>query len=174
MKKIAKYTLQQKAKNQKRKVVAMNLDKAKTVLIVYNASSDVVEKKVRAYARFLKEEGIKTDTIGFYKSKGKEDLKPEDELGYLYYDKKGLNWQGLPKENKLLKCIAREYHLLIDLNLENEFSLSAISTLSSANFKVGRTGGYQDKVCDLTIAIENNNLDYLLEQMNIYLRMINK
>ena len=68
---IADKYLEQKLKKQKRKVGAINLAAAKSALIIYDASNGETEKQVRNYARFLKEEGVKADTLGFYKLKGK-------------------------------------------------------------------------------------------------------
>ena len=171
---IADKYLAQKLKRVKRKVGAINLATAKSALLVYDASNAAVEKKVRDFARFLKEEGVKTDTIGFYKLKGKEDKRPEDELSYIYYDKKCLNRLGFPKDNRILKRIEQEYHLMIDLNFLSIFSLKVIATLSRAHFKVGRSSGYQNEICDLTISTENKELDYFLSQTTTYLKMINK
>lgn len=170
---VARKYLTEKAKRIKRKVVAVNLRTAKTALLVYDASQAENEKKVRNFARFLKEEGIKADTIAFYKLKGKEDKKPEDELSYLYYDKKDINRLGFPKNKKILKVIAKDYDLMIDLNFSKVFSLEVISSLSTANFKVGKIGDYRDKVCDLTIATEKNDIAYFTEQVKVYLQMIN-
>lgn len=171
---IADKYLAQKLKKLKRKVGAINLATAKSALIVYDATHPITEKKVRDYARFLKEEGLKTETIGFYKLKGKEDKRPEDELGYFYFDKKCNNKLGFPSDSRVLKLIAREYHLMIDLNVDSVFSLKVIATLSNANFKIGKAVGYQNQICDLTISTENRELDYFLSQTTTYLKMINK
>jgi len=171
---IATKYLAQKLKKVKRKVGAINLATAKSAILIYDASNAAVEKEVRDYARFLKEEGVKADTVGFYKLKGKEDQRPQDELGYTYYDKKCLNRLGFPNDNRVLRMIAKEYHLLIDLNVESIFSLRVISTLSNANFKIGRASAYQNDICDLTISTKNNELSYFLSQTTTYLKMINK
>ena len=171
---IADKYLEQKLKKLKRKVGAINLVAAKSALIIYDASNAETEKQVRNYARFLKEEGVKADTLGFYKLKGKEDARPQDELGYIYFDKKGLNRMKFPSDPRVLKIIGKEYHLMIDLNFESMFSLKLVSALSKANFKIGKATGYQSSVCDLTISTTNNNLDYFLNQVTTYLKMINK
>jgi len=171
---IAQKLLQVKAKRIKRRRGVVNFSTAKMALLVYNATLPEVETEVRDYARFLKEEGIKADTIGFYQSKNKEDLRPKDELGYYYFDKKSLNLLGFPKDNRLIKLISSEYHLLVDLNFANHFSLELITTLSKANFKVGLAEGYKNEVCDLTIALEGKNLNEYLKQVTNYLKMLNK
>lgn len=171
---IADKYLAQKLKRVNRKVGAMNLSSAKSALLVYDASNPSFEKKVRGFARFLKEEGVKPDTIGFYKLKGKEDQRPQDELGYTYFDKKCLNRLGLPKDSRILKMIGKEYHLMFDLNFDSIFSLKVISSLSKSHFKIGRSKGYQNEICDLTISTENKELDFFLSQTTTYLKMINK
>lgn len=171
---IADKYLAQKLKRVNRKIGAINLATAKTALLVYDASNSSVEKKVRDFARFLKEEGVKTDTAGFYKLKSKDDKRPQDELSYIYYDKKCLNRLCFPKDNRILKVIGKEYHLMIDLNFTSIFSLKVISTLSKAHFKIGRANGYQNDICDLTISTDNKELDFFLGQTTTYLKMINK
>jgi hypothetical protein len=171
---IADKYLAQKLKRVNRKVGAINLATAKSALLVYDASNAGFEKKVRGFARFLKEEGVKADTIGFYKLKGKEDQRPTDELGYMYYDKNCINILGFPKDGRILKIIGKEYHLMFDLNFDSIFSLKVISSLSKSHFKIGRSKGYQSAICDLTISTENKELDYFLSQTTTYLKMINK
>jgi hypothetical protein len=62
---------------------------------------------------------------------------------------------------------------LIDLNINNDFPLEYISTLSVATFKVGATGSYRDEEFDLTINIgENQSTKYLVTQIKHYLSMI--
>lgn len=166
--------LRQKAKKIKRKIIAMNLKSAKSALIVYDATDPIKRKEIINFARFLKEEGLTTDTIAYYKKKNKEDELPQDELGYVFFDKKSCNFLGFPIDNKLKKKMVREYHMMIDLNLHHNFTLEVISSLSKANFKVGKSGSYRDEVCDLTISTESNDLSKLIEQIKNYLQMINR
>ena len=74
---------------------------------------------------------------------------------------------------ELNNLISKEHHLLIDLNFAPNFALRYFATLSNANFKIGKAGTYQDSICDMTIATEIQSLDYLIEQMKVYLKMIN-
>ena len=171
---IAEQLLRQKTKKVKRNVGTVNLKTAKTALIIYDATDNKRENKVRNFAHFLKEEGIKTTTLGYYRKQNKEDVKPEDELSYHYFDKNSFNRLGFPKDELLNKTIAKEFHLCFDLNVDYQFQLRVISSLSRANLKVGKSGGYQNDICDLTLAVENNELNYLMDQMKIYLNMINK
>ena len=172
MKWIKNYLLSRKQRKLKRSVRAVNLQEAKTALILYAASKDEDEKLVRNFARYLKEEGISCHTLGFYKKQHKNDRRPEDEMTYYYYDSTEVNFWGVPQKEIVQKMLATEYHLLFDLNLEQKFSLQFLSTLSISKFKVGLAAAYQKEICDLTIKLKNNNLEDLIEQMKKYLNMI--
>lgn len=171
---IGNFLLKRKAKQMKRRCHAFNIKSAQSVLILYQANQAEVEKEVRSFCRYFKEEGLKVDSIGFYKKKGKNDELPPNELSYYYFDKTKVNWLGIPTDITLKKIIMNEHHLLIDLNFEQRFCLKYLSILSKANFKVGRSMGYQEESCDLTISTEEESMDYLVDQIKIYLNMINK
>lgn len=168
------FILRQKEKRRKRKVKVFNLKNAESALILYDASTVEEEKIIRNFARFLKEEGLKVDSIGYYKKRDKKDQLPKGELGYRYFDKRSTNWLGFPIFKELNAYQDRQYHLLFDFNFEQNFFLKSISLLSLACFKVGRAGDYQDQACDLTLATESEDLTYLLQQIEVYLKMINK
>lgn len=166
--------LKQRSKKLKRKVKAMNLDQAKTALLIYDATSPENDLLVRKMAQFFKEEGVKVDTLGFFNKKGKKVVLPKDELNYHYFSPLDLNWLKFPKAKKVIDLKKKKVDLLIDLNLNNHFSLESISTLSPAHFKVGASGSYRDVVCDLTLSLKEVNLQELIEQMKKYLNIINK
>lgn len=171
---IAKKILQQKRKKVKRSVKTVSLKTADTAVIIYDATQEKREREVRTFAHFLKEEGIKVTTIAYYQKQSKEDQKPEDQLSYHYFDKSSFNPFGFSKDALLDKLLIKEFHLLFDFNTDKRFQLEVISSLSKANMKVGKSGVYQKEICDLTLAVENNDLNYLIDQLKVYLNMINK
>lgn len=171
---IQQFLLKRKLQNSNRKVRVVNLASSKSALLVYNACIEEEEKLVRQFARFLKEEGIKTDSIAYYKKKNKNDEGPQNELGYYYLKKEELNWLNIPISRQVKTMILNEYHLLIDLNLSNIFCLEYIASMSKANFKVGIADGYQKEICDLTLEVPSDQLNNLIEQIKVYLNMINK
>lgn len=165
--------LEKKAKKLQRTVRVLNLKEIKTALIIYNATNKLTEEDVRNFARFLKEDGIKVDTIGYFKRKNQKEALPVNELGYHYFDKKICNFLGIPVNQELNKLIEKTHDLLIDLNFESNFALRYYSTLSNSGFKIGKTGNYIDTVGDLTISTDNHLLGYFIEQLKVYLKMIN-
>ena len=170
---LAKLLLKQKVKKLQRKVRTQNFSSAKTAVIIYDASQKEDEGIVRNFARFLKEEGLKVTTFGYYKFKDKADLPPKEELSYYYFTSKELNWLRQPSLESSKRVLLDQADLLIDLNINNQFCLQHLVALSKANFKAGGAGSYRDQACDLTIKLNPVNLDSLIKELKKYLAIIN-
>lgn len=174
MRSLSEFLLKRKQKSVQRKVKAFNLKAAQSAFLLYNATDVNQEKVVRNFARFLKEEGIKVTSVGFYNKKGKEAQKPNDELSYFYLDSKDLNWLKQIKVSKINDLVKAPFDLLIDLNVNDFMCLQILSTLSLAHFKVGPSGSYRDEVCDMTIKMDQGDVSVLIEELKKYLAIINK
>jgi hypothetical protein len=174
MKFLGDFILKRKRAKLIREVYFKKLSDVKSVLIIYDCTNPETEEKVRSFARYFIEERLEVESIGYYSKVGKNISKPIDELGYSYFDKKDLNSYKFPKSLKIKKTISNQYDLMIDLNMKEHFSLEVLSSLSRSRFKVGSNNKYGNEIFDLTIDIKENNLDYLIEQIKIYLGMINK
>lgn len=174
MRSLSEFLLKRKQKSVQRKVKAFNLNTAQSALLLYDATELNQEKVVRNFARFLKEEGIKVTSVGFYNKKGKDSQKPKDELSYFYLDAKDLNWLKQIKVSKINDFTKQSFDLLIDLNVSDFMCLQILSTLSIAHFKVGPSGSYRDEVCDMTIKMDQGNVSVLIEELKKYLAIINK
>lgn len=174
MKILGELLLKRKKAKLKRKVYFNRLAEAKTALIIYNATDPERRKIVKDLIRFFKEERLEVDSIGYYDKVGKNIEKPVDELGNVFFDKKELNYNKFPKNLKIKKLLAKQHDLMIDLNLKEAFCLEVLSSLSKAKFKVGADLKYGNEVFDLTLEINEKPIGYLIEQMKVYLGMINK
>lgn len=171
---IGKYILQRRKRRLSRKVITRNLDTAKTALIIYNATEPINEEVVKKFARRLKEELIQVQVLGYINNNGKKKSMPENQHGYSYFNQPMLNRFKIPDPTFIKKHITNNYHLLIDLNLDDQFPLQYISSLSKADFKVGLSGEYRDEVCDLTLSLHSKNIEELTDQIMTYLAMINR
>lgn len=174
MKLLGRLLLKRDKSKQKRSVYFNRLSDAKTALIIYDATDTEKRKIVKDFIRFFKEERLAVDSIGYFGKTGKNITKPEDELGNIFYDKKELNFYRFPTNTAVKKLIKQQHDIMIDLNLEEEFSLEVISSLSKAKFKVGPNHSYGTEVFDLTLETKDKPLEYLIEQIKVYLEMINK
>ena len=174
MKWLAKLLLKQKIKKMQRKVFTHNLNSANTAVILYDSSKKEDEGTVRNFARFLKEEGVKVSSFGYYKLKSKTDQAPKEELNYFYFTSNELNWLKQPNLSQSKKNLLDEADILIDLNIYDHFCLEYLAALSKANFKVGATGSYRDQICELTIKLETTKLESLTKELKKYLAIINQ
>jgi hypothetical protein len=175
IKAIRRFLLKRKVAKQARKVQVFNLNTAKTALVLYNFKSEAREKEIREFCRFLKEEGIKVSSLAYIPKKIKEgEYTPLEELNYLYFDKTEVNWLKIPYSDRIKEIIEKDFHLLIDFNLEDSFPIQWISELSKAYFKVGSSRGYKSESCDLLMELKEESIASLQSQCRVYLRMINQ
>ena len=71
--------------------------------------------------------------------------------------------------------INEKYDVLLDLNINDHFSLKYISALSKADFKVGKFSTLGVEIYDMMIDSDNTKtLKYFLKQVDIYITMLNK
>ncbi len=169
---IGRYSLNKEKKKLKRKTISCNLASAVSVGILYNATTRENGELIKNLLISLKQ--LKKDVLalGYVNLKDSSDVfKPH--INYAYFDNKCLSKTKIPKSIDVNSFIEKPFNLLLDLNLDDDFPLEYISTLSHATFKVGSTGSYRDEVCDLTINIsEKKELKYLVNQMLHYLNLI--
>src|SRR5690554_94514 len=169
---LAKLLFERKLKSFERTVVVSNFKTAKKALVLYNANDKVIEEQIREFSKFTTSQSIKTTVLG-YQSKKNNQVEKTVKEGHLYFDKSGVNWMGASKNDVIKELVDVEFDLLFDFNNECVFPLRYISSLSKAKFKISWATAYQQKVCDLTFEIKENNIKNLIEQIKHYLPMIN-
>lgn len=170
--KVGRYTLNKEKKKLHRQTIACNLESATTIGILYNATEKETCDLVKNLVIDLKQ--LKKDVLalGYVNLKDSSDVfKPH--ISYAYFDNKQLSKTFIPKSIDVTNFIEKPFSLLIDLNINNDFPLEYIATLSKATFKVGATGSYRDSDYELTINIgENQSSKYLITQIKHFLNMI--
>lgn len=170
--KVGRFNLNKEKKKHHRTTIACNLELATTVGILYNATQREDCELVKNLIIDLKQLKKEVLALGYVNLKEMGDIfKPH--ISYAYFDNKKLNKSFIPRSTDVKNFIEKPFSLLIDLNINNDFPLEYIGTLSKATFKVGATGSYRDQEFDLTINItENNTSKYLISQIKHYLSMI--
>ena len=169
--KAANLLLKSKIAKLKREVRSTGLESARSVGIVFHfdLKSDEV---IRDFARFLKEERIKVETLGYISNKEWYD-KAKPELDYQYFSKKEVNWLYVPQKKETLDFINKEFDILIDCSIHSYFPIRYILSLSKAKFKTGSNITYRAEVCDLTIDISSDkSIPFLIKQLKHYLSLI--
>lgn len=166
--------LELKDNPRERKPNRFNFDAIKTVGILFDATNPDDFELVKRYILFLRDHRKKVKAIGFFNSKQTPSMA-FSKLEYDFFSIKDLNWFGKPSSMIIQNFINEEYDLLIDLNINDHFSLKYISALSKANFKVGRYNEKELEIYDMMIDSDNTKtLKYFLRQVDLYISMLNK
>lgn len=163
--------LKSKVAKLKREVRSTGLGSAKTVGIIYHFDLKT-DNLIREFARFLKEERLKVETLGYISNKELFD-KAKPELDYNYFNKKDVNWLYVPQKKECNHFINTEFDILIDCSIRSYLPIRYITSLSKARFKAGSNITYRAEACDLTIDIsKEKTIPYLIQQLKHYLSII--
>lgn len=152
----------------------INIQDAKTVGIVFDATNKDDFELVKKYITYLRDLKKKVKAIGYYDQKNIPPMA-YSKLEYDFFCQKDLNWHNAPTSVYVKNFIEDKYDILLDLNLKNVFPLRYISSLSKAKFKVGKKSAQNNPIFDLMIETdEGKNLKYFLKNVDTYLLIINK
>lgn len=155
----------------KRKLVSFN--EVNHIGIVYNADQKEHEQLVAKYASDLRAEGKKVFMLGYVDAKQLPHTK-KFLLNSEFFWREKLNGVNLPIKGKIGQFLQLEFDLLLNFYQEPILPLQAIAAYSKAKYRVGAhiNGGldYYDAMID--VGQRNNDLKYLIEQVDFYLRNI--
>ena len=135
--KVGNYALNRKLKDLKRNVKACNIDKAKSIGIVFNASQPVSFDIVRELAKEFDGKKHQLQVLGYFNNTEVFDH-------YLYrknfefFTPKEINWYRKPSGDVVDNFINTKFDILFDLSIKDNFSLHYIVSTSAAHFKVGK------------------------------------
>jgi hypothetical protein len=152
----------------------VNMQDAKTVGIVFDAMDAGNFDLVKKYITYLREMKKRVKAIGYYDQKNIPSMT-YSKLEYDFFCQKDLTWYNSPSNIYVKNFIDDKFDILLDLNLNDLFPLRYISTLSKANFKVGKKSDRNNSIFDLMIETdEKKGLKYFLKNIDTYLFIINK
>jgi hypothetical protein len=171
---VGDYLLKKEVASLKRSKTAFNMSQAKSFVILFEAGKLEDIDLIKKYVNYLKGLKKKVHVIGYFSSPFPPDFT-YPKLDYEFFSVKELNWYFKPLTSSLGTFLAEEFDVLIDLNFEDHFPLRYMSALSKARFKVGKFSKENQSIFDLLIDIDaKKTFKYLLQQVDIYLEMINK
>ncbi|MGF1584132.1 MAG: hypothetical protein ACFCUM_02335 [Bacteroidales bacterium] len=172
-KKIGYFILKRKLPGLLRKKQFINLADAGTIGIIFHQTDDKSFMAVQDFLKSLASEGKQIAAVGYIESRKIPDFYTLRK-GFNFFCIDDLNWFFQPEPAFINDFIEREFDILINLSIENRFPVEYIYALSKAKFKTGkfRNGSTH---ADLAIDIKDNrDVNYLIQHINHYLRMINK
>lgn len=149
-----------------------NLNNAKRVGIIYDASDEVGYKKASDFVRYLQNMKIVVKALGFYKgSQLPHYCIPM--LSYDFYSTKDINWFEKPSSSFISDFINEKYDIVIDLNKAKSLSSTYIVGLSKGKFKVGMFDDDKTNIYDFMIKLEDkSNINEFIKQVIHYLTIL--
>jgi len=166
--------LSKKRERLKRKTFYSNINQIKTIGIVWDASKTSDFPSLSRFYQKMHDRNIDVRILGYFP--GKELPDQYTALRYLNCIRKNeINWFFLPVSTEANVFISTPFDILIDLNFDNAFTLSYISKLSMARFKVGLFDSESSSsTFDLMMEIKKPvQIENYLTQVVHYLEMIN-
>ncbi len=171
--KIAFYILNKKVKKIKRNRNVYNLNNAKNIGVIYNATHQENYEIAKKFILDITNQNNNVISLGFVDSKEVLNFYKKNEHTQ-FFSRKNLNWYGKPNNPFIEKFISQEFDILIDLSVINDYPIQYITALSLAKFKVGKfknKNSYYDFMIDIN---DKQDIKLLTEQINHYLKIINK
>lgn len=152
----------------------INLDDARNIALVYDASDESTYAIVSDFVRFFQDNQKIVKAFGFVNySHLPHYCFPK--LSYDYITKSDLNWYFKPRNSKANDFINEEFDILINLCMDDCFPLKYLSGLSKAKFKVGKFDDKNDSIYDFMLNVDQNiSLDLYFKEAIHYLSIINK
>lgn len=151
-----------------------DLEKVKSVGILWDASSENDFQHVAALNRQLTDAGKRVEVLAWIPGKTVPDRLTG--LTYMRFLKRGdLNWAFIPTSQDARKFISTDFDLLIDINPNSIFPLAAVVFLSSSPMKVGPDTATAPERSPYDMMIRTPgpfNTGSFIEQVMLYLAMI--
>lgn len=170
--KIAEYLLKRRYNGLERNREIKNINKCNSVLVIASQKEDLRGEELMRFISYLKRNNSEIFALLYDNSKELVNIQSTDikVVGLSH-----LNQIFIPKESYLIELLEREFDILIDLTIKEDFPLKYIHAMSKAKFKVGASLNYKKQFGDLTIdVVKNESIPYLITQLKHYLSLINR
>ena len=168
-----RWVFQRELKSNKRTKAVSNLENAKSIGILYEATDAVQIKKIEPFVKYFFELKKDVKALG-YVNKKKLDNHHIPKLNYDFFYLKDLNWYYKPQNYIISNFVKKEYDILINLSDSNCIPIKYLVASSLAHFKIGQ---FEDgfEIYDLMIKLDKEkSKERLMEEIKHYLNLINK
>lgn len=152
---------------QKRQRKTQTLTSARTIGILFDATSESTRKEVQDFIQKLEKEGKKVQTLGFFNTK----QAPENP-GFNHFVLKESTWARIPKSEKAIAFATDTCDLLLSFNPDELPQLTWIAAASKAGMKIGLASQQQN---DFDIQLETpdgKGFRFFTEELRGYLDKI--
>ena len=170
--KVGDFFFKKELKMNSRKREVHNLNSAKSIGILYDATNHDDMLKVSSFVNKLFKSKKDIKALGFVNLK---ELSHHHMpmLQFDFFFLKDLNWYYKPQNYIIKNFIEKDYDILINLCDSRCIPIKYLAGSSRARFKVGK---YEEKLdlYDMMINVKGNTLDELINEIYHYLNIINK
>jgi len=172
-KKVGKWVFKRELKINKRKKEVCNLESAKSIGILYDASSEEQINLVSPFVSFFFDLKKDVKALGFVNAK-ELSYCHVPKLQYDFFYKKDLNWYYKPQNYIIDNFIKKEHDILINLTDSSVIPIKYLVASSLAHFKIGI---YEEnyEIYDLMISLtDDRSQQKLMDEIKHYINLINK
>ena len=169
----ARYNFLQEFAKVNRHRAVVNLNEAKTIGVVYAVNSEETYKIVETFVKSLKTKDRYIHILGYIPVKYFPPyIIPT--LATDYFTGKDINWFGKPVNAYVTDFLKREFDIIINLCMEDNYTLQYICGLSKASFKVGISGEGNTDYYDFMIEAKAGlPVEDFIKEIIHYLTIIN-
>ena len=171
--KIGQWVFQRDLKTNKRIKEVCNLDDARSVGILYDATLESQIKQVKPFVDYFFNLKKDVKALGYVNS-NQLSFHHTPKLQYDFFYKKDLNWYYKPQNYIIDNFVKKEYDILINLCDSNCIPVKYLVANSIAHFKIGQhEEGYE--IYDLMISLtKDKGMEELMREVKHYINLINK
>ncbi len=162
-----KKALRELLASQKRKRQVYTLDSARSIGILFDASTETIRKEVADFVKRLEKNGKKVRLLGFYNSKTLPEAHTFDA-----FTLKETTWKGLPKSEKATAFSTEKFDLLLSFNPDDTPQLEWLAAATPAAMKIGLATEHQNDFDIQLETPEGKGVHFFAEQLDIYLDKI--
>lgn len=171
--KIGKFVFQRELNTNKRNKSVCNLDDARSVGILYDATLEKDVERIKPFVDYFFDLKKEVKALGFVNDK-QLSFCHIPKLQYDFFYLKDLNWYYKPQNYIINNFIKKEYDILINLCDSTCIPIKYLVASSIARFKIGRfEEGYD--IYDLMIELnDDKSLEKLMIEIKHYINLINR
>jgi len=171
--KVGKWVFQRELQTNSRIKEVCNLDDAKSIGILYDATSEQQIKIIKPFVSYFFNLKKDVKALGYVNAK-ELSYCHTPKLQYDFFYQKDLNWYYKPQNYIIDNFIMKEYDILINLCDSNIIPIKYLVASSIAHFKIGiHEEDYE--IYDLMISLkEDKSMEKLMNEIKYYINLINK
>ncbi len=163
------YKLKQEIKKISRKGHSVSLKQAQNIGILFNIHSETELQEAEDLALALKTTNKKVQLMGFLSNKL---LKIKSNSTLLIISEKDIDWNYVPKKEKIINFVNNEFDILINLCTEICFPLTYVTAMSKSLFKVGAYNPKQAAIFDFMLDTQQQSIAGFSTELKYYLDKI--